>query len=71
MGDKWNKYDVLKLLEREGIIRSIAPMPIAVKPSDRRHGACCYCSTCNHTHDDCVCETNEMLAALDKLETFS
>jgi hypothetical protein len=28
------------------------------------HGSCCMCGTCKHHYDDCVCDHNEIEAAL-------
>jgi len=30
------------------------------------HGNCCTCETCRHHHDDCVCEHNEIEAAIQQ-----
>lgn len=35
------------------------------------HGPCCTCQTCGHAYDECVCDDNEVIAALLKLEEDS
>lgn len=53
---------VLSVLESEGYLkgRELLPHNDTVKG----HGSCCYCATCGHFHDECVCEHNELLQAL-------
>lgn len=35
-----------------------------IPPIQIQHGPCCCCTKCGRFHDDCVCEHNELLAAL-------
>jgi len=36
-----------------------------IKPT---HGPCCTCQDCGYDHDDCVCEDNEIITAINNLE---
>lgn len=42
--------------------------PIANNPPSKDHGGCCYCTTCWHFHDECVCGHNEVLEQLAPIE---
>jgi len=56
--------DVLKTLYDLGIIRSIE-----IKPNRKpTHGSCCTCQDCGYYHDECVCDDNEIIKAIKKLE---
>ena len=58
-------YDkLIDYLFLEGYIRAKQP----VKPIKPTHGSCCTCQTCGFFHDICVCETNRLLADLERLE---
>ena len=56
--------DVLRTLYDLEIIRSISIKP-HIKPT---HGNCCTCQDCGYYHDECVCEDNEIIMAIKKLE---
>ena len=56
--------DVLKTLFDIGIIRSVSIKPRR-KPT---HGPCCTCQACGYYHDECVCDDNEIIKAIKKLE---
>ena len=56
--------DVLKTLKELEVIRSIEIQP-HIKPG---HGPCCTCQDCGYYHDECVCEDNEIITAIKKLE---
>ena len=53
-------HDVLAILRDLGYIRSIEIIPF-IKPG---HGPCCTCQTCGYPHDECVCDDNELIQAL-------
>ena len=56
--------DIFKTLYDLGILRHTEIQPIR-KPT---HGNCCTCQDCGYSHDECVCEDNEIITAIKKLE---
>ena len=54
---------VIDLLIAEGVIRGRA-LEITTKPS---HGSCCTCQTCGWDYDNCVCDHNRILSAINSL----
>ncbi len=39
--------------------------------SKKNHGTCCYCSTCGHDNDSCVCENNRIYNLLKSISLLS
>ena len=54
---------VLVALLEIGVI-SATNVQDRIKPG---HGSCCTCQTCGRHYDDCVCTSNEIVEALNKL----
>jgi len=55
--------DVFDVLIGQGVLRSLEIKP-HIKPG---HGPCCTCQTCGYHYDDCVCDDNEIIEALNKI----
>ena len=61
------KYDdVIALMLKYEFITSTELMPTR-KPS---HGPCCTCQTCGQSHDECVCEHNELITDLRAITKY-
>lgn len=54
---------VLDVLISEGDLKG--KELIAHDTSKKSHGSCCYCLTCGHDNDYCVCSHNRLLTALN------
>lgn len=60
------KKNLIKILIREGELKSEQPIPHLIKAN---HGnCCCCCIECKHPHEDCVCSHNRLLSWLIEAE---
>jgi len=59
------RHNILKqvrvVLLEQGELMGLEP----IKTCRPTHGLCCMCQDCGYGHDECVCDHNELLEALD------
>jgi radical SAM superfamily enzyme len=58
---------VVNVLVEEGYLKGKELIPH--DNSKKSHGGCCYCGTCGHDKDDCVCEHNRLLTHITRLKS--
>lgn len=54
--------EVLEILIKEGYLKGDKVIPH--DDSKKSHGTCCYCGTCGHDNDYCVCSHNDLIKSL-------
>lgn len=53
---------IIDILIEEGYLKGRELIPNDT--SKKGHGSCCYCQSCGHDKDYCVCEHNRLLQTL-------
>lgn len=56
------KERTINLFLEEGYLKGRELIPH--DESKKSHGTCCYCGTCGHDNDNCVCEHNRLLQTI-------
>lgn len=56
------KERTIDFLLEEGYLKGRELIPH--DESKKSHGTCCYCGTCGHDNDNCVCEHNRLLQTI-------
>lgn len=59
------KGRVVETLIEEGLLRG--KEFIAPDETKKSHGTCCYCATCGHDNDYCVCGHNSLLKSITNI----
>lgn len=55
--------DVFDILKELGYLQSDA----FILPRVPTHGSCCTCQDCGYGHDECVCNSNELVLSLNAI----
>jgi hypothetical protein len=74
MSTTWVKLEeVIKFLWEDGNLKFTTDgKPLLIKSPHRKptHGNCCTCQTCGYHYDYCVCDHNNTIDWINKLEKF-